>query len=245
MDFAFEQYFIEKDNQIILIFPCGNSFFVLDMDTYRHKGLRKKLVELLRSKGIDDEVVLSAINRVPRHAFLDNAFVQFAYQDQAFPIGSDQTISQPYTVAFQSQLLDVKAGHKVLEIGTGSGYQSCVLLEMGAKVFTIERHRSLHKKCKERLNNMGYAPRMFFGDGYLGLPSFAPFDRIIITAAAPFVPDALIEQLKIGGKMVIPLGKGDTQEMQRVSKLSENDIEVEHFGDFSFVPMLEHKSFNS
>lgn len=215
----------------------------MQMDTYKHKGLRKKLVDLLRSKGIENERVLAAINQVPRHLFLDNAFVKFAYQDQAFPIGDDQTISQPFTVAYQSQLLQTERGQKVLEIGTGSGYQSCVLLELGVKVFSIERHRSLHQKSKKQLAAMGYAPRLFFGDGYQGLPAFAPFDRILITAAAPYVPEALKEQLKVGGMMVIPLGEGDKQQMQRITKVSATEYEVERFGDFSFVPMLQDKSF--
>ncbi|KAA3648534.1 MAG: protein-L-isoaspartate(D-aspartate) O-methyltransferase [Bacteroidetes bacterium] len=215
------------------------------MDTYRHKGLRKKLVDLLREKGITDERVLNAINAIPRHLFMDNAFVNFAYKDQAFPIGADQTISQPYTVAFQSQLLEIKQKEKVLEIGTGSGYQCCVLLELGAKVFSIERHRSLHQKSKVQLNNFGYFPKLFFGDGYKGLPAYAPFDKIIITAAAPYVPEELKKQLKIGGYIVIPLGEGEQQEMLRMKKIAENEFVTEQFGNFSFVPMLENKSFSS
>lgn len=214
-------------------------------DTYRHKGLRKKLVELLRKKGIDDEGVLEAINRVPRHLFMDNAFVNFAYKDQAFPIGADQTISQPYTVAYQTQLLEVKPKEKVLEIGTGSGYQCSVLMELGAKVFSIERHRSLHLSAKRMLNDLGYFPKLFFGDGYKGLPAFAPFDKIIITAAAPHVPEDLKNQLKVGGMMVIPLGEGGSQKMQRLIKKSEKEFDVEVYGDFSFVPMLQNKSFSS
>jgi len=214
-------------------------------DTYRHKGLRKKLVDLLREKGIDDERVLEAINQVPRHLFMDNAFINFAYKDQAFPIGADQTISQPYTVAYQSQLLEVKPKEKVLEIGTGSGYQCSVLLELGAKVFSIERHRSLHLKAKRMLNELGYFPKLFFGDGYKGLPAFAPFDKIIITAAAPYVPEDLKSQLKVGGMMVIPLGEGESQKMQRLIKKSETEFVVEEYGDFSFVPMLQNKSFGS
>lgn len=215
----------------------------MHLDSYKHKGLRIKLIELLRSKGIDNEGVLKAINKVPRHLFLDNAFVKFAYQDQAFPIGANQTISQPFTVAFQSQLLDAKRGQKVLEIGTGSGFQSCVLMELGLKVFSIERHRSLHLSAKKQLEGMGYFPRLFFGDGYQGLATFAPFDRILITAAAPYIPEALKSQLKLGGKMVIPLGEGDKQEMQRITKVSETEFNIERFGDFSFVPMLQDKSF--
>lgn len=214
-------------------------------DTYRHKGMRRKLVELLREKGISDEQVLAAIDRVPRHLFLDNAFVNFAYKNQAFPIGADQTISHPFTVAFQTQLLELKKTDKVLEIGTGSGYQCSVLVEMGVKVFSIERHRSLHLKSKKVLNNLGYTPKVFFGDGYKGLPGYAPFDKIIITAAAPFIPEDLKAQLKVGGFMIIPLGGSETQEMQRLRKVSENEFEIETFGDFSFVPMLQDKSFKS
>ncbi|MBL4710154.1 MAG: protein-L-isoaspartate(D-aspartate) O-methyltransferase [Flavobacteriales bacterium] len=214
-------------------------------DTYRHKGMRRKLVELLHEKGISDDKVLQAIDRVPRHLFLDNAFVNFAYKNQAFPIGSDQTISHPFTVAFQTQLLELKKSDKVLEIGTGSGYQCSVLVEMGVKVFSIERHRSLYMKSKKKLNELGYFPKVFFGDGYKGLPGYAPFDKIIITAAAPFIPVDLKSQLKIGGFMIIPLGESDTQEMQRLTKISETEFKTETFGDFSFVPMLQDKSFKS
>lgn len=215
------------------------------LDTYKHKGLRKKLIELLASKGISDERVLNAMNAIPRHLFLDNAFINFAYKNQAFPIGSEQTISHPYTVAFQSQLLEIKTTDKILEIGTGSGYQCCVLVEMGAKVFSIERHRSLHLKSKIIINQLGYAPKLFFGDGFKGHPSFAPFDKIIITAAAPVIPQDLKDQLKVGGMMVIPLGEGENQEMQRLTKLSNTEFKVEEFGNFSFVPMLKDKSFSS
>jgi len=215
------------------------------LDTYKHKGLRKKLIAELMKKGIDNELVLEAINRIPRHLFMDNAFVNFAYKDQAFPIGSDQTISQPFTVAFQTQLLGDIRNKKVLEIGTGSGYQSCVLMEMNAKVFSIERHRSLHMKAKQQLNNLGYFPKLFFGDGYQGLPTFAPFDKVIITAAAPYIPEQLKEQLVIGGQMVIPLGEGEKQEMLRMTKITDEEFKVENFGNFSFVPMLQNKSFSS
>lgn len=214
-------------------------------DTYRHKGMRKKLVALLAEKGIQDQRVLEAINAIPRHLFMDNAFVNFAYKDQAFPIGADQTISQPYTVAFQSQLLELKGSEKVLEIGTGSGYQASVLLEMGAKVFSIERHRSLHLGAKKQLESLGYKPKLFFGDGYKGLPTFAPFDRVIITAAAPYIPEDLKQQLKVGGMMVIPLGQGQSQQMQRLIKVSDTEFKQEVYGDFSFVPMLEDKSYRS
>lgn len=215
------------------------------MDNYKHKGLRKKLVNELKEKGISSEKVLSAINAVPRHLFMDNAFINFSYQDKAFPIGSGQTISQPYTVAFQTQLLELESGDKVLEIGTGSGYQTCVLIEMQARVFSIERHKSLYAKTKAFLEKGGYNARLFFGDGYKGLPSFAPFDKILITAAAPYIPDELKKQLKIGGIMVIPLGEGETQDMLRLTKISESEFKSEKFGQFSFVPMLENKSFNS
>ncbi|MFB1022345.1 MAG: protein-L-isoaspartate(D-aspartate) O-methyltransferase [Vicingaceae bacterium] len=214
-------------------------------DTYRHKGMRRKLVELLRSKGISDEAVLEAIDRVPRHLFLDNAFINFAYKNQAFPIGSDQTISHPFTVAFQTQLLELKPKDKVLEIGTGSGYQCSVLMEMGVKVLSIERHRSLHMKSKKMLNSLGYFPKVFFGDGFKGQPSYAPFDKIIITAAAPVIPEDLKKQLKVGGFMIIPLGESEKQEMQRLTKVSETEFKIETYGEFSFVPMLQDKSFKS
>lgn len=214
-------------------------------DTYRHKGLRKKLVDDLREKGISDERVLSAINSVPRHLFMDNAFVEFAYQDKAFPIGAGQTISQPYTVAFQTQLLEIEEGDKILEIGTGSGYQTCVLVELRARVFSIERHKSLYLKTKKFLSELNYSARLFFGDGYKGLPSYAPYDKILVTAAAPVIPRDLKDQLKIGGLMVLPFGEGVTQRMLRLTKISETDFEQEQFGNFSFVPMLGNKSFNS
>jgi len=215
------------------------------MDTYRHKGLRKKLVEQLREKGITDEEVLDAINSIPRHLFLDNAFVNFAYQDTAFPIGAGQTISQPYTVAFQTQLLELEKGDKVLEIGTGSAYQTCVLVEMKAKVFSIERQKLLFQRAKVILPKMGYSAKLFFGDGYKGQPAFAPFDKIIITAGAPYIPEDLKTQLKVGGLMVIPVGEGESQIMQRLRKISETEFEYEEYGDFKFVPLLQHKSFTN
>ena len=210
-------------------------------DSYRHKGLRKKLVEEVRVKGIRNEEVLSALQAVPRHFFLDSSFVEIAYQDKPFPIGAGQTISQPYTVAFQTELLQVEKGCKVLEVGTGSGYQACVLAEMGARVFTIERHHSLYRKTKQLLHEMKYTIKLFFGDGYEGLPAFAPFDRILVTAAAPQVPRKLLDQLKIGGMMVVPLGKGDTQIMTRVVKHGDDELEKQEFGNFRFVPMLGDK----
>jgi protein-L-isoaspartate(D-aspartate) O-methyltransferase len=213
-------------------------------DNYKHKGLRKKLVEQIREKGIIDENVLTAIEKVPRHYFMDSSFLEFAYQDKPFPIGAGQTISQPYTVAFQSELLKIKKGDKVLEVGTGSGYQSCILLEMGAKVYTIERIKVLFMKTKDLLSKMGYNPKMFFGDGYKGLPSFAPFDKIIVTAGAPVIPNELIQQLTIGGILVIPVGANDLQIMTVINKTSEHDFEKKEMGYFRFVPLLEDKHFD-
>lgn len=216
------------------------------MDTYRHKGLRKKLVETLRAKGIKDELVLKAIENVPRHLFMDSSFVEFAYKDSAFPIAAGQTISQPYTVAYQTELLCIKQGEKVLEIGTGSGYQACVLCEMGAKVFSIERQKLLFDQTKKLLPTIGYNPKLFFGDGYAGQPAFAPFHKILITAAAPEIPAKLIEQLKPGGYLVIPHDSagGDYQVMMRITKKADGSLDVEEFDKFRFVPMLQNKSFD-
>ena len=199
-------------------------------DTYRAKGLRKQLVDLLRTKGITDETVLAAINEVPRHVFLDSSFVEIAYQDQAFPIGSGQTISQPHTVAFQTQLLQVEKGMKVLEIGTGSGYQACVLAAMGAKVFSIERQRNLYFKTKDILEQLPFRVKTFLGDGFEGLPTYQPFDRIIITAGAPNIPETLVAQMKVGGLMVIPMDNpdGEGQTMLRITKLSEKELKKEN-----------------
>ncbi|MDD5571888.1 MAG: protein-L-isoaspartate(D-aspartate) O-methyltransferase [Bacteroidales bacterium] len=210
-------------------------------DTYRHKGLRKKLVEEIKRKGIDDKAILTAIEKIPRHLFIDSSFLQFAYQDNPFPIGHGQTISQPYTVAFQTWLLKVKRGDKIMEVGTGSGYQACVLLELGAKVFTVERIKALFDKVKVFLPSIGYEPRFFFGDGYQGLPTFAPFDKIIVTAGAPSIPTALIRQLKVGGILVIPVGKNDVQVMTSVTKTSETTYETKECGMFRFVPLLYDK----
>lgn len=211
-------------------------------DTYKHKGLRKKLVAGIRSKGITDEKVLDAINKVPRHFFLDSAFDEVAYEDRAFPIGEDQTISQPYTVAYQSQLLEVKPFQKVLEIGTGSAYQATVLAEMGAQVYTIERHKKLFEANKKFDHLKKYPTiKFFYGDGFEGLPTYAPFDRIIITAAAPEIPPKLLDQLKPGGKMVLPVGTGDIQQMMRITKLESGALKEEVFDHFSFVPMIEGK----
>lgn len=208
-------------------------------DTYRHKGLRKKLVDLLKEKGITDERVLDAILLLPRHYFLDSAFDEKAYEDKAFPIAVGQTISQPYTVAYQSQLLEIKPFDKVLEIGTGSAYQACVLAEMGAQVFTIERQKALFDHNRQFSYLKKYPNiKFFYGDGFEGLPTYAPFDKVIITAAAPFIPEKLIAQLKTGGKMVIPLGEGAVQRMLRLTKLADGSYSEEIFDKFSFVPML-------
>ncbi len=208
-------------------------------DTYRHKGLRKKLIDVLREKGITDEQVLGAINSVPRHFFLDSAFDEIAYEDRAFPISEGQTISQPYTVACQTQLLQLKPFDKVLEIGTGSMYQAAVLAEMGVKVFTIERQKVLFEKSKQYFFKHKHTNlKFFYGDGYEGLPTFAPFDKVLITAAAPFIPPKLILQLKPGGKMVIPLDEGQHQRMLRITKNADGTTTEEAFENFSFVPML-------
>lgn len=209
-------------------------------DTYRHKGLRKKLMDILRDKGITDGNVLAAMNNIPRHFFLDSAFDEIAYEDRAFPISEGQTISQPYTVAYQTQLLQVKPFDKILEIGTGSIYQATVLVEMGAKVFTIERQKILFEKTRNYIFKAKYPNlKFFFGDGYEGLPTYAPFDKVIITAAAPFVPPKLIEQLKAGGKMVIPVDEGEHQRMLRLTKNADGSVTEEAFQHFSFVPMLK------
>lgn len=213
------------------------------LDTYRHKGLRKQLVETLKKRGITNEYVLNAINNIPRHFFLDSAFDEIAYEDRAFPIGEGQTISQPYTVAYQTQLLDVKKNDKVLEIGTGSVYQATVLAEMGAWVFTIERQKKLFEKNKDFFFKKKYPNiKFFYGDGFEGLPTYAPFDKIIITAAAPFIPPKLLVQLKVGGSMVIPVDEGDAQRMLRLTKQADGSIEEESFDLFSFVPMLKGKN---
>lgn len=208
-------------------------------DTYRHKGLRKQLVDGLREKGISDEKVLQAINQIPRHYFLDTALDRIAYEDRAFPIAEGQTISQPYTVAFQSQLLQVKHGEKVLEIGTGSAYQASVLAELGAQVYTIERQKALFDSNKHFVLKAKYPQiKFFYGDGFEGLPTYAPFDKIIITAAAPFIPPKLVDQMKIGAMMVVPLDEGDMQRMHRLTKLPDGSLKEEAFSAFSFVPML-------
>ena len=208
-------------------------------DSYLHKGLRKKLVDQIREKGISDETVLMAIMNVPRHFFLDSAFEKQAYEDRAFPIGEDQTISQPYTVAYQTQLLQIKPFEKILEVGTGSAYQASVLAELKAKVYSIERQKKLFDANKKFEFLKQYRSlRLFYGDGFEGLPTFAPFDKILITAAAPYVPEKLLEQLKVGGCMVLPLDEGDNQRMHRLTKQSDGTILEEKFDEFSFVPML-------
>jgi protein-L-isoaspartate(D-aspartate) O-methyltransferase len=212
-------------------------------DSYRHKGLRKKLIDSLRDKGITGENVLNAMMNIPRHFFLDTALEHIAYQDRAFPIGEGQTISQPYTVAFQTQLLDVLPYQKILEIGTGSAYQAMVLAEMGASVFTIERQKRLFDLNKSFVLRSKYPNiKFFYGDGFEGLPTYAPFDKVIITAAAPFIPPKLIEQLKAGGKMVIPVDDNGSQKMMRITKHADGTLEEETFSDFSFVPMLKGRS---
>lgn len=210
-------------------------------DSYLHKGLRKKLVESIKEKGINDQRVLNAINQVPRHLFMDSSFVHFAYKDQAFPIAANQTISQPYTVAFQTQLLNIKKGDKVLEIGTGSGYQTAVLLCMGAKVYTIERYKVLNLGAQNLLPKLGYRPHFFYGDGYEGLPTYAPFEKVLITAAANKIPQKLMDQMKVKGIMVLPLGEKTTQIMTVVEKKTDTDYKITEHGAFVFVPMLKGK----
>ena len=211
-------------------------------DTHKHQGLRNHLVKIITQKGISDQNVLLAIGNVPRHLFMDSGFIDFSYQDQAFPIGAEQTISQPYTVAYQTALLQVQPNHRILEIGTGSGYQTAVLIEMGAKVYTIERQKELFKKAELFLPKLGYKPKkIIFGDGYKGLPEDAPFDGIIVTAGAPFVPKTLLEQLKIGGRLVIPVGN-DVQTMTLYVRTKEKDFEKHELGKFRFVPMLKKRN---
>lgn len=214
------------------------------LDTYKHKGLRKQLVQLLKSKKITSQKVLNAIENVPRHFFMDTAFLGFAYDDKAFPIGADQTISQPYTVAFQTELLELQKTDKVLEIGTGSGYQTCVLCELSSKVFSIERQKLLFDKTSLLLKNMPYQAKLFFGDGYKGLPSFAPFDKILITCGAPEIPETLTKQLKVGGIMIIPVGEGEKQTMVKIERLADSEFKKTEHGSFRFVPMLQNKERN-
>ncbi len=210
-------------------------------DLPKHKGLRNQLVATIKAKGIKDEAVLDAIKKIPRHLFMDSSFIDFAYQDKPFPIAADQTISQPYTVAFQTELLKVKPNDKILEIGTGSGYQTAVLIELGAEVYSIERQKELFTLAKKFLPKVGYVPKkLAFGDGYLGMLDAAPFDGIIVTAGAPYVPKPLLSQLKIGGKLVIPVGEG-AQVMTLFIRKGETKFEKHKLGDFRFVPMLKEK----
>ncbi len=219
-----------------------NKFTQILKDTSKHQGLRNQLAALLKDKGITDKNVLEAIKKIPRHLFLNSSFADYAYQDKAFPIGAGQTISQPYTVAFQTQLLEVKKEDKILEIGTGSGYQTAVLCLMGAKVYSIERQNELFKQTSALLPKLGIRPKhLSFGDGYKGLPNHAPFDSIIVTAGAPIIPQALMAQLKIGGKLVIPLGE-ENQIMTLLIRKNETQFEKHEFGDFKFVPLLENKN---
>ena len=213
------------------------------IDSYRERGARKKLVEKLRERGIADERVLKAIGKVPRHYFFDETFWEQAYKDIAFPIGDDQTISQPYTVAYQTELLHIKLGDRVLEIGTGSGYQTCILLELGAKVFTIERQENLYNRTIQVLPHMGYQAEFFLGDGSKGISEHAPYDKIIVTAGAPLIPEILLKQLKIGGIMVIPVGDERSQKMITILRVSESDYERIEFDTFRFVPLLGEQAW--
>ena len=216
--------------------------FIKLKDTFRHKGKRQQLAAIVEAKGVKDKKVLAAINKIPRHLFMDSSFEDHAYQDKAFPIAADQTISQPYTVAFQTELLEIKKGDSVLEIGTGSGYQTAVLCELGAKVYSIERQRELYKKTKLFLSTIGYRPKyLSFGDGYKGLEEYAPYDKIIVTAGAPYVPNPLLAQLKVGGRLVIPVGE-NVQVMTLFVRKSAKEFDKKEFGDFRFVPLLEDKN---
>ena len=207
-------------------------------DSYKHRGMRRSLIKILENKGITDKRVLKAINTIPRHYFFDNALLGHAYQDKAFPIGEGQTISQPYTVAFQSEKLEISPNDKVLEIGTGSGYQACVLVEMGANVYTIEYNKVLYERTRKFLPKMGYSPKFFCGDGSKGLPRYAPYDKIIVTAGAPTVPTSLIKQLNVNGILIIPVGNNSKQKMLKITKVDEKKLKKEEFDYFSFVPLL-------
>jgi len=210
-------------------------------DSYRHQGLRKLMLKELSDLGIHDERVLEAMKKLPRHFFMEGAFLEFAYENKAFQIGAGQTISQPFTVAFQTQLLQLEKGDKVLEIGTGSGYQCGVLCQMGAKVTSIERQKLLHTNAKALLTQLKYRPNLFYGDGFKGKSAFAPFDKVIVTCGAPHIPEELVHQTKVGGRLVIPLGKDGVQEMVLLEKVSDNELVRTNYGKFSFVPMLENR----
>lgn len=225
-----------------LSYKCSKEFSLLK-DTYKHKGLRKQLINEIVSRGISEQRVIEAMGRVPRHFFFDEMFDSHAYEDKAFPIAAGQTISQPYTVAFQTQLLGLKPGNKILEVGTGSGYQAAVLLELGVEVYTVEYQKKLYQKAREFLPSIGYRPHLFYRDGSKGLPDFAPYDGIIVTAGAPTVPKELIEQLKVKGRLVIPVGNKESQKMLRLVKKSINEVEKEAFDNFSFVPLLGEKGW--
>lgn len=212
------------------------------VDSYKHKGMRRLMVEHLSNKGISDQRVLDAMNNVPRHFFLDSSLDTLAYEDRALEILCQQTISQPSTVAYQTQLLDVSPFEKIMEIGTGSGYQTSVLCKMQARVYTIERFKPLHNSAQLIFDALKIKPKCFFGDGYLGLPAFAPFDKILITCAAPSIPNTLVSQLKIGGIMVAPIGV-DTQTMYKIQRISETEMDVQSYGEFKFVPMLKERKF--
>jgi protein-L-isoaspartate(D-aspartate) O-methyltransferase len=216
----------------------GEIFYVMQEDSYRHKGMRKNLIKTLAGKGISDRRVLEAMQRVPRHFFFDQAFLEHAYQDKAFPIGEGQTISQPYTVAFQTSLLDVKPNDRVLEVGTGSGYQCCILMEMGAKVYTIEYNKKLYRQAKTQLQSLGYKAHFHLGDGSEGWRTFAPYDKIIVTAGAPEVPHALVDQLGLGGILVIPVGDEESQQMVQIVKEKNGGVSKQKYDLFRFVPLV-------
>lgn len=216
--------------------------FIAMKDSFKHKGLRQKLIDSLKEKGIKNEKVLEAMNRVPRHLFMDSGFINHSYTDKAFPIAAGQTISQPYTVAFQTELLDPRKHQKILEIGTGSGYQTAVLLELGTRVYTVERIKELYLNARDQLMPLGYRPGFYYGDGYEGLPAFAPFDRILVTAGANDIPGKLLEQLAVGGKMVVPVGNRSGQKMLLLEKKSEKEIVPTEHGRFAFVPLLQGKT---
>jgi protein-L-isoaspartate(D-aspartate) O-methyltransferase len=233
---------VKKNSKYVKEYLLYLSTTMEQHDSFRHKGLRKKLIDSIREKGIKNEGVLEAMGRVPRHLFMDSSFINFSYNDKAFPIAAGQTISQPYTVAFQTELLEVKKHLKVLEIGTGSGYQTAVLLELGARVYTIERQRQLFLEAQKNLSPLNYKPGFYYGDGYEGLPSYKPFDRILVTAAAPEIPPLLLDQLAIGGILVIPEGGQEGQRMIRVIREDENEFRRSEHGHFSFVPLLKGKN---